>query len=89
MRISMLTPAGSSKWVKESMVFSVGETISINLLWTLISKWSLAFLSMNGEVFTAYTDLCEGSGIGPTTLAPVLIAVSKICWHVESMTLAS
>lgn len=85
----MFTPAGSSKWVNESIVLSVGEIISINLLWTLIWKWSLAFLSINGEVFIAYTLLCEGSGIGPTTLAPVLIAVSKICWQVESITLAS
>jgi len=36
--ISIFTPAGNSKWVRLSIVLSVGEIMSISLLWTLISK---------------------------------------------------
>src|SRR5258708_1659306 len=77
--ISTSTPAGSSRCPRLSMVFSVGETISISLLCIRISKWSRAFLSTKGDLLTANIDLEVGRGIGPTTLAPVRIAVSKIC----------
>ena len=53
MRISMLTPAGNSKCVRLSIVLSVGEIISISLLWTFIWKWSLASLSIKGDLLIA------------------------------------
>lgn len=72
-----------------SMVLSVGFRISISLLWVFSWKCSRASLSIKAALLTVKTVLSEGNGIGPTTFAPVLRAVSMICWHVESMILGS
>src|SRR3989344_6188237 len=74
---SISTPAGISKCIKLSMVFWVGSTISMTLLWVFISNASLAFLSVCGDFKTVILSVFVGRGIGPTILAPVLKAVSN------------
>jgi len=50
--ISTSTPAGKSSLISESTVLGVGSTISMSLLWILISKCSLDFLSTCGDLIT-------------------------------------
>ena len=76
--ISMSTPAGRSNFTRASTVLGVGSKISTNLLWERISNCSLESLSINGDLRTQYLLVSVGKGIGPDTLAPVLLAVSTI-----------
>ena len=74
----MSTPAGKSNFIKLSTVFCVGYRMSITLLCVLISNCSLASLCLCGERKIVITSFYVGSGIGPETCAPVLLAVSTI-----------
>ena len=54
--------------------------MSITLLCVLISNCSLESLYLWGDLKIVITSFFVGSGIGPDTLAPVLLAVSTIFW---------
>ncbi len=76
---SISTPAGRFKFVNALMVFGVGLRISMRRLCTRISYCSRAFLCTKLERLTVYLCISVGSGTGPTTSAPLRIAVSTIC----------
>src|SRR3989344_1009012 len=87
--ISISTPAGRFKLDRDSMIFWLGFRMSIRRLCTRSSNCSLEFLSMKVERLTVYFLTSVGNGIGPTTLASFLSAVS-IIWRAElSMSLWS
>src|SRR5215218_9686699 len=60
--------------------------MSSSRLWVRISNCSRDFLSTCGERFTVKREMWVGSGIGPTTRAPVRRAVSTISWVEVSRT---
>ena len=64
------------------MTFWLGSKMSINLLWILISNCSRAFLWTKLDRLTVYLRISVGKGTGPTTSAPLRIAVSTI-WRTE------
>ena len=73
--MSTSTPAERSSFINASTVCGVGSIISKRRLCVLISSWSLLFLSMCGDLLTVNLSKRVGKGIGPLTLAPVLLAV--------------
>jgi hypothetical protein len=85
--ISISTPAGRLKLESDSIVFGVLSVISINLLWVLISYWSLEFLCTKVDLLTVTFSILVGRGIGPLMIAPVLMAVSIISFALSSMIL--
>lgn len=68
--ISMSTPAGKLRFIKESMIFELGPDISIKRLWTLISNCSREFLSIKEDLLTVYLWIWVGKGTGPMTWPP-------------------
>src|SRR5262249_11423296 len=78
--ISMSIPAGRSSRMSWSIVFGVGLRMSIRRLCVLTSKCSRESLSLNGLRVTQYTFFSVGRGTGPVIVAPLLWAVSTICW---------
>ena len=76
--ISISTPAGKSNLIKESTVLGDGLTISINLLWVLISNCSLESLYLWTALNIVIISFSVGSGTGPDYFAPVFLAVSTI-----------
>ena len=83
----MPTPAGRLRCESESMVEDVGFSTSITLLCVLSSNCSLDLLSICGPRITVNFSFLVGKGIGPTTFAPVLMAVSTILDTLRSMIL--
>ncbi len=65
----------------------VGLKTSMTLLWVLSSNCSRDLLSIWGPLITVNFSFLVGKGIGPTTLAPVLTAVSTIFETLKSMIL--
>ena len=57
--------------------------------WVRISNCSLDFLSTCGERKTVYLFILVGKGMGPTTVAPVRLAVSTISFVERSSNLWS
>src|SRR3954454_23205284 len=76
----MSTPAGRSSRISWSIVFGVGLRMSMRRLCVRTSKCSRESLSLNGLRITQYTFFSVGSGTGPVIVAPLLCAVSTICW---------
>jgi len=74
---------------RASIVLSFGEIISIILLWTSISKCSLAFLSTCGEVWTTVKWRSVGRGTGPIIFEPLAKTASTIFAAASSITLWS
>ena len=85
----MSTPDGKFRFINASIIFGVGASMSIILLWVLISNCSREFLSMNELLLTVYREMVVGSGVGPSTIASCLMAVSIICFTLMSNILCS
>lgn len=83
----METPAGRSRFERESIVLGEGSIISIRRLCTRVSKCSCESLSVNGDLRDEIRVLLVGSGVGPIIFAPVAMAVSRIFVAASSITL--
>ncbi len=66
-----------------------GLRMSVKRRCTRISNCSREFLSMNELLLTVYREMVVGSGVGPSTIASCLMAVSIICFTLMSNILCS
>src|SRR3989344_2327651 len=87
--ISISTPAGKLRDDRDSIIFGLGFMISTRRLWTRSSNCSLESLCTKVDLFTVYFLISVGRGIGPTTSASFLFAVSIICLQELSISLWS
>ena len=74
----MSTPAGTFIFKIASTAFAFGANTSINLKCVLDSNCSLESLYLCVARMIVTTSLFVGSGIGPETLHPDFVAVSRI-----------